>query len=83
MVPSAAGLRVTATLSGHAAADMDQVVRLARDHGIEVQTLASYYGELAARPDLGIGHGAISEDRIAPGLGRLRTASRRLEPCRR
>jgi hypothetical protein len=50
VVLSAAGLDLIATLSGHAAADLDQVVRLACDRGIEVQTLASYYGEIAARP---------------------------------
>ncbi|MGJ6968425.1 PLP-dependent aminotransferase family protein [Streptosporangium sp. G11] len=67
-VPSAAGLHLCAYLTPDAGVDTAQVTAYAREAGIAVQDLASYYGEAPARPGLVLGYGAIPPERIEAGL---------------
>jgi GntR family transcriptional regulator/MocR family aminotransferase len=70
-VPSLVGLHVTALLTG-AGADDVEVAERARAAGVELLPLSPM---AVAHPVRGfaLGYGAITEDRIAAGLARLRT----------
>jgi GntR family transcriptional regulator/MocR family aminotransferase len=73
VIPSVAGLHVSA-LARHASAEqLDAIVRSATDAGVEVQQLSSFALEPPARPGLVLGYGAIPTERIEEGLRRLRT----------
>lgn len=69
-VPSAAGLHITAL--GPAGADTTRIRAAAAEHGIVLDSLASFSRLPTARPGLVIGYGAARTDSIRPGLKALR-----------
>jgi GntR family transcriptional regulator/MocR family aminotransferase len=73
VVPSAAGLHVTAVARRINAARMDSIVDDAFVHGVAVQSLARF--GIGKRPRVGIvlGYGSIPTERIDEGLRRLKT----------
>lgn len=73
LVPSAAGLHVTAFARGHLA-DPDALVDRAgraRASGVAVYTLAEVAANRSARPGFVFGYGSISAPDIEPGLHRV------------
>ncbi|HEV8393334.1 MAG TPA: PLP-dependent aminotransferase family protein [Vicinamibacterales bacterium] len=76
LVPSAAGLHVTARLVPESTIDADAVAARARARGVDVSALSHFSGERRAQPGLVIGYGAIPTARIDEGLKRLRAALR-------
>ncbi|GAB2444148.1 MocR-like pyridoxine biosynthesis transcription factor PdxR [Streptosporangium sandarakinum] len=70
-VPSVAGLHLCARVSTGVRLDAGEVVSRARVAGIAVESLAGYCGETPAQAGLVIGYGAITPERIAPGMRRL------------
>ncbi|WP_259471637.1 PLP-dependent aminotransferase family protein [Streptomyces shenzhenensis] len=73
LVPSAAGLHVTAFTRGHLADPeaLAERARRARASGVEVHTLAEVAANRSARPGFVFGYGAIGAADIEPGLHRL------------
>ncbi|MBK1789422.1 MocR-like pyridoxine biosynthesis transcription factor PdxR [Prauserella cavernicola] len=71
VVPSSAGLHITAHVTAHATGDVGATVTRARAAGVAVQSLAEVADDPAARPGLVLGYGAIETSRIAEGLRRL------------
>ncbi|GKQ37954.1 PLP-dependent aminotransferase family protein [Streptomyces sp. A012304] len=73
LVPSVAGLHVTAFTRGFLAdpAVLADHTRRARASGVAVHTLAEITANRAARPGLVLGYGAISTPDIEPGLHHL------------
>jgi GntR family transcriptional regulator/MocR family aminotransferase len=74
VIPSAAGLHISALARGSSATDIEAVVRRASARGVELQPLAMYSVESAPRAGIVLGYGAIDTDRIEAGLERLREA---------
>ncbi|MEV6300922.1 PLP-dependent aminotransferase family protein [Actinoplanes sp. NPDC051861] len=69
VIPSAAGLHVTALLER---GDPARIVMLARRSGLEIENLADYAAEgPPSRPGLVFGYGAVDPDLIEEGLARL------------
>lgn len=71
-VPSTAGLHLAAWARSDDA-DVDGWLRRAAEHGVAVSAVQDYATQLH-RPGLVFGFGAIPEERVAPGLARLRSA---------
>jgi GntR family transcriptional regulator / MocR family aminotransferase len=71
VLPSAAGLHVSATARGLSAEELHGVVENALDQGIAVQTLDRFAFERRSLAGLAIGYGAIATSQIAEGLRRL------------
>ncbi|MEU6611875.1 PLP-dependent aminotransferase family protein [Streptomyces shenzhenensis] len=73
LVPSAAGLHVTAFTRGHLADPeaLAERARRARASGVVVHTLAEVAASRSARPGFVFGYGAIGAPDIEPGLHRL------------
>lgn len=69
VLPSTAGLHLAARL--RSAVDIDALVRRAAEAGVAVESLGTYYADGSGEPGLALGFGAISLDRIEPGLGLL------------
>ncbi|GGL60853.1 GntR family transcriptional regulator [Streptomyces fumigatiscleroticus] len=81
LVPSAAGLHVTAFTRGrladpHALVDL---ARRARASGVAVHTLAEVAADRSARPGLVFGYGSIDARDMGPGLHRVFGSDRRLD----
>jgi GntR family transcriptional regulator/MocR family aminotransferase len=74
VVPSAAGLHVSALVRRATAGQLDAVVARAADAGVAVQQLAWFALAPPARPGLVLGYGAIPAGRIEEGLRRLRAS---------
>ncbi len=74
VVPSAAGMHVTALLQPDAAVDLGRVVAHAGDHGVAVRRLADFFLGPAAADGLVLGYGGIPAARIGDGLTRLAAA---------
>lgn len=72
VIPSAAGLHLSAHLVDGASSRLDEVLRRARDSDVAVQSLESFAVDRPVRPGLMLGYGAISSDDIVEGLARLR-----------
>jgi GntR family transcriptional regulator/MocR family aminotransferase len=72
LVPSVAGLHVSALARTASVERVEAVARRAAEAGVEVQRLASFALEAPARPGLVLGYGAIPGARIEEGLRRLR-----------
>jgi GntR family transcriptional regulator/MocR family aminotransferase len=72
VIPSAAGLHVTATARSASAGELDEVLRRASEAQVEVLPLSMYGVSGPARPGLVVGYGAIPTERIDEGLRRLR-----------
>ncbi|GGQ11956.1 MocR-like pyridoxine biosynthesis transcription factor PdxR [Streptosporangium pseudovulgare] len=70
-VPSVAGLHLCARVSTGVRLDTREAVSRAGAAGIAVESLAGYCGETPAQAGLVIGYGAITPERIAPGMQRL------------
>lgn len=75
VVPSVAGLHISAHLHPFTAVDLDR----ARGLGVAVRPLEAFYARLA-RPGLVIGYGAVRADRIADGLRLLASTFRTESP---
>lgn len=74
VVPSAAGMHVTALLPPDAAVDLGRVVARAGEHGVAVRRLADFYLGPAAADGLVLGYGGIPTSRIGDGLTQLAAA---------
>ena len=72
VIPSAAGVHVTATACGLSAGQLGELVRRASAAGVEVQPLSMYGAAAPGPPGLVVGYGAIPAERIAAGLHCLR-----------
>ncbi|GAA4639745.1 PLP-dependent aminotransferase family protein [Actinoallomurus vinaceus] len=70
LVPSAAGLHVSAFTAG----DPAPVLERARSAGVEARTLAEVAKDPSTAPGIALGYGAIPTDLIGEGLRRLRVA---------
>jgi GntR family transcriptional regulator/MocR family aminotransferase len=73
VIPSAAGLHVTAIARASNAEQLSAIVRRASDAGVEVQQLSAFAHEGPPPAGLVLGYGAISTSHIEEGLGRLRS----------
>jgi GntR family transcriptional regulator/MocR family aminotransferase len=74
VIPSAAGLHVSALAPDLSVEEIEAVVRRASIAGVECQPLSMYSIEEAPRAGVVLGYGAIGIDRIEAGLTRLRAA---------
>jgi GntR family transcriptional regulator/MocR family aminotransferase len=74
MIPSAAGLHISAIARAASIDEIDAVVRRASSAGVELQPLAIFSVEGTPRAGIVLGYGAIATDRIEAGLTRLRRA---------
>jgi GntR family transcriptional regulator/MocR family aminotransferase len=72
VVPSAAGLHLTAVARGASAQELDAVLRRASAAGVEVLPLFMYTVDTPAPPGLILGYGAIPTTCVTEGLRRLR-----------
>jgi len=72
VIPSAAGLHVTALARSASVDQISALVRRASERGVAVQALSRFAGSVPARAGLVTGYGAIATDRIEEGLRRLR-----------
>ncbi len=70
VVPSAAGLHLTATALTASTQELDAVLGRASAAGVEALALSMH--SIPARPGLVLGYGAIPTERIGEGLRRLR-----------
>ncbi len=76
LIPSMAGLHVSARVAPDAAADVSAVVRGAEALGVLVRPLSHFCAETPAQPGLVIGYGAIPTARVEEGLCRLTSCFR-------
>jgi GntR family transcriptional regulator/MocR family aminotransferase len=74
VVPSAAGLHITATAKGHSAEEISTVARRASDRDVAVHRLSQFGIDGPAQPGFVIGYGAIATGDIEEGLRRLRAS---------
>src|SRR5262245_44764441 len=74
LVPSAAGLHVTARAVLDADVDVDAAIARARASGVAVHSLAHFYGQSSVERGLVIGYGAIATAKVNEGLRRLRAS---------
>jgi GntR family transcriptional regulator/MocR family aminotransferase len=72
VIPSAAGLHVTAVARTATVGETAAVVRRASDVGVAVQELSTFALRANVRPGIVLGYGAIPTGRIEEGLARLR-----------
>jgi GntR family transcriptional regulator / MocR family aminotransferase len=72
VVPSAAGLHLTAVARTASSEELDTVLRRASAAGVELQSLSMYGVAAPAPPGLVLGYGANPTDRVDHGLDRLR-----------
>ncbi len=72
VVPSQAGLHLSAVARSLSAADIDQAVQQAADDGVEVLDLARFAAGPHVQAGVLVGYGAIRLERIDEGLRRLR-----------
>lgn len=71
LVPTAAGLHLSAVLSPGVRVDIAEVVKRAAANGVRVAALSDFYAGKAARGGLVIGFGGIEPARIGEGMRRL------------
>jgi GntR family transcriptional regulator / MocR family aminotransferase len=71
VIPSAAGLHITALARAASANRMDVVLRRASGLGVEVHDLSRIAAGTSVPPGVMLGYGAISTSRIEEGLRRL------------
>jgi len=74
IVPSVAGLHISATANTASPAEIREVVERALAAGVAVQPLSMFRVDQPARSGLAIGYGAIETGRIEEGLRRLHAA---------
>ena len=74
MIPSAAGLHVSALATRLPVDRVEQVALRAEADGVGVQRLSWFRVEHAPLAGLALGYGGIAADRIGEGLRRLRRA---------
>ncbi|MBP7776252.1 MAG: PLP-dependent aminotransferase family protein [Acidobacteria bacterium] len=74
VVPSAAGMHLTATVAPDATVDIAHVVARAGARGVAVRRLADFYVDAPAVDGLVMGYGGIAASRIDDGLARLAEA---------
>ena len=72
VIPSSAGLHVSARVVPGASIDLARVVARAHDAGVRVYPLSRFCVERARDPGLVIGYGVIPTSKIDEGLRRLR-----------
>ena len=72
VIPSQAGLHLSAVAPSLSAADIDQVVKQAAADGVEVFDLARFAAGTQAQAGLMLGYGSIKLEQIDEGLRRLR-----------
>jgi GntR family transcriptional regulator/MocR family aminotransferase len=72
LIPSAAGLHVTAAAHTASADIMAAVLRRAAAAGVRAQSLSAFYHGTQGQPGLVLGYGAIPTAHIPEGLRRLR-----------
>jgi len=72
VIPSVAGLHITAIAHTASIADIGKCAQRAAEHGVAVQELAKFSVDLAPRAGLMFGYGAIATNQIHEGLSRLR-----------
>jgi GntR family transcriptional regulator/MocR family aminotransferase len=72
VMPSAAGLHISAVARTASVDKIHAIVARASDAGVEVHKLSSFAFDHDPRPGLAIGYGAIAASRIAEGGRRLR-----------
>jgi GntR family transcriptional regulator/MocR family aminotransferase len=77
VVPSAAGLHLTARVREDARVDIDRVLRAAQAAGVGLQSLARYYADAPREHGLVIGYGLIATNKVDEGLSRLAASFRR------
>ncbi|HEY2962242.1 MAG TPA: PLP-dependent aminotransferase family protein [Pyrinomonadaceae bacterium] len=73
IVPSVAGLHLTALARSASVEQISAVFDCAAELGVQVQRLAKFYSEQPARAGLLFGYGAIPTTKIEEGLEKLRT----------
>jgi len=73
VVPSAAGLHITALAPSLSARKIGTVVRHASDRGVQVQELSRFAIDAPPRSGLVLGYGAVLTARIEEGLRQLRS----------
>jgi len=73
VIPSAAGLHVTAVARTASPEEIGAILRRVSDAGVELHELSRFAVDTPARPGLVLGYGAISTANIEEGLRRLRT----------
>ena len=76
LVPSAAGLHLTAGRAPGASINIDEVVHRAQASGVTVHALSRFCGESPAKSGLVIGYGAIPTAKIEEGMRRLAASFR-------
>jgi GntR family transcriptional regulator/MocR family aminotransferase len=76
VIPSAAGLHVTAIARRVSVEQLSEIVRRASAAGVEVQQLSAFAFSRPAQAGLVMGYGVISTDHIEEGLQRLRSCFR-------
>jgi GntR family transcriptional regulator/MocR family aminotransferase len=76
VVPSAAGLHVTALARKVSVEQLSEIVQCASAAGVEVQQLSAFAFTSPAQAGLVLGYGAISAANIEQGLRRLRSCFR-------
>jgi GntR family transcriptional regulator/MocR family aminotransferase len=74
VIPSAAGLHISAAAPGLSVDEIEAIVRRASQLGVECHPLALFALAQPPLPGLVLGYGAITVDRIEAGLGRLHRA---------
>jgi GntR family transcriptional regulator/MocR family aminotransferase len=68
LVPSVAGLHLTARVAPNAEVDVDKVIARAQASGVAVYSLSRFCGEFPVESGLVIGYGAIQTAKVAEGL---------------
>jgi len=71
LVPSVAGLHVTARLAPTVSIDIEEVVARAQTSGVALYSISRFAAEPRGRSGLVIGYGAIQTSQIGEGLKRL------------
>lgn len=72
VIPSAAGLHITATARAHSAEELSGVARRASDRDVVLHRLSRFGVDRPAQPGFVLGYGAIETGNIEEGLQRLR-----------
>ena len=78
LIPSAAGLHVSAVATSHSAADFEAIADEAPSAGLGVQLLSFFPSDRAPMAGLALGYGGIDVAEIEEGLGRLHALVRSL-----
>lgn len=72
IIPSAAGLHLTATAPSISSRELAVVLRRASEAGVQLLPLSMYAVDTPTQPGLVLGYGAIPTERVGEGLRRLR-----------